>query len=648
MEIEDPPVKMEDTPAASDSTTITTTVTTETTTATTPATTTTTAPPADTMSETVAALCTKKNDNLLKVDTTCQYSTEKVLRKEIQKKRKQGLGKEIEWHADPTAPARLEDVLPGLARIGKNPSSTMAFFSFDNEKARDCAKKFLVQMKGKKSRMWEAVEGTSGDSKYFENKARENISQKRKAEANEDGSNKRRKMDSIHDFIEPLHEMPYPDQLKQKTANLTKTLQDMRWTISAAHSRERHPEPTWLPATEEACPFEGIRPSPTLSGYRNKVEFTCGFGKDQTPCVGFLFGKTYDACGWIERPYDAKIVSARAKVMAKTFENYMSETGLAPYDKMKKEGVWRALLVREGVDHLTAKAVMLVDVQVNLDIASTEFASIASAITEVFSPFLPSEGESEERPFLGSLSLSQFTVHNNMCPSDAPSKVLLGTECIEDVAMGKRFKVSPRSFFQVNSRGNDVLLTAIAEYANLNKDTILVDLCCGTGTIGLSLADKVAKVIGIDMVASAIEDSKLNAEKNGITNAEYHCGKAEDVVHKVLAAYKENPNIVAIVDPPRNGLHNKVLRFLRECGGLTRFVYVSCKQSSLVENCDTLCKAASGKLNSEPFRPVKSLGVDLFPHCDQQEMVVLFERVEKEKEEKEEKPAEKKPEEEAK
>eukprot|EP01061_Rhynchopus_euleeides_P015751 TRINITY_DN26798_c0_g1_i1.p1 TRINITY_DN26798_c0_g1~~TRINITY_DN26798_c0_g1_i1.p1 ORF type:complete len:654 (+),score=311.51 TRINITY_DN26798_c0_g1_i1:133-2094(+) len=574
----------------------------------------------------VAALSSKANDYLLKVNTHDKFSTEKVVRTTVQKKRTQGAGADVQWVKGET-PSRLEDVIPGLVRIGKNPQSTYAFFSFATDEARQCGKAMLQQIRGKKQWLWEVEEGGEHDNKYFENRARDNINEKRKLEE-QGGGGKRRRAESIHDFVEPLHHMTYEDQLKKKEKNLRNTLRDIKKHVLSVHATDRVPPPAWLPSGWEACPFEGVRPSPTVDGYRNKTEFTCGTGKDQkTPAVGFLFGKTYDACGWIESAHDVRILSQSTKKVADIFDQHLKASAQPAFDKMTKTGLWRALLVREGVVPESGTPVMLVDVQVNVGVDTEAFAAVAADMVTVFEPYTDIQKQSEQHPYIASLSLTAFTSGNNMCPSDAPSKVLLGSESIEDVALGKRFKVSPRSFFQVNSRGNDVLLQAIAEYASLNPDTVLVDLCCGTGTIGLSLADKVSKVIGIDMVQPAIEDARRNAEKNGITNAEYVCGKAEDVVDRVLGPYRDCANLIAIVDPPRGGLHNKVLRFLRGCYGLKRFVYVSCKQSSLVDNCDVLCKPRSGKLPSHPFKPVKALGVDLFPHCDQQEMVMLFERV---------------------
>lgn len=130
----------------------------------------------------------------------------------------------------------------------------------------------------------------------------------------------------------------------------------------------------------------------------------------------------------------------------------------------------------------------------------------------------------------------------------------------------------------------------------LGENTIALDVCCGTGTIGLTLAKRVKTVIGVEMVTQAVEDARYNATANGveyyfkiltyIRNAEFVAGKAEDVLNKTLETYMtdENTKVIAIVDPPRSGLHNKVIKAIRACKLIDRLIYVSCKQTSFVND----------------------------------------------------------------
>lgn len=285
-------------------------------------------------------------------------------------------------------------------------------------------------------------------------------------------------------------------------------------------------------------------------------------------------------------------------------------------------------------------------------------------------------------------------------------------------------------FFQINTLAAEKLYSLAGDWARLGPDTLLFDVCCGTGTIGLTLANRVGMVVGIEMNASAVSDAQRNAEINGIENCKFVCAKAEDVMGSLLKEYLDTPqqqdedpnssandekqneeadndtisvdnesdpqkclegesteadhshvsnkstedeqnngrsstvdgcstmgqrfkNIVAIVDPPRSGLHPIVIKALRTHPRLRRLVYISCNPETLVANAIELCTPSAEKTEkrsnrgqgwrnmsnaglarqrlksmpkSEPFRPVKAMAVDLFPHTPHCELVMLLER----------------------
>ena len=157
-------------------------------------------------------------------------------------------------------------------------------------------------------------------------------------------------------------------------------------------------------------------------------------------------------------------------------------------------------------------------------------------------------------------------------------------------------------------------------------------MCCGTGTIGISLAGRVKHVVGIDNVASAIEDAKANAALNGVTNATWVCGDAQSVIRGVLEEHADRyDEIVAVCDPPRAGLHKSVLRALRGCGKIRRIVYVACNPASLANDVAALCKpiwqpSSATNALAHAFRPVKAAAFDLFPHTPHVESVCCLER----------------------
>ncbi len=173
------------------------------------------------------------------------------------------------------------------------------------------------------------------------------------------------------------------------------------------------------------------------------------------------------------------------------------------------------------------------------------------------------------------------------------TNVVLGKECkaifgdgyIEDILCGVRIKLSPLSFYQVNRAGAELLYKKAAEYAAPTGEEDILDLYCGTGTIGLSMADKVNSLIGVEIIPEAIEDAKVNADINNIKNARFICGDAEVAAEK-LKEEGIRPQTV-ILDPPRKGCSQELLRTVSEISP-EKIVYVSCDPATLARDCKRL------------------------------------------------------------
>ncbi|KAF2977377.1 hypothetical protein EK904_006284, partial [Melospiza melodia maxima] len=180
---------------------------------------------------------------------------------------------------------------------------------------------------------------------------------------------------------------------------------------------------------------------------------------------------------------------------------------------------------------------------------------------------------------------------------------------------------------QVNTQAAEVLYTAIGEWAQLSQESTVLDICCGTGTIGISLAKRVKKVIGIELCQEAVQDAKANAQINELSNIEFYCGKAEDIVPSLMNVLAPQ-NLITIVDPPRAGLHSKVILALRRAEHLKKLIYVSCNPRAAMNNFVDLCRAPSNRVKGASFRPVRAMAVDLFPQTRHCELLIFFERVE--------------------
>ncbi|XP_053931780.1 tRNA (uracil-5-)-methyltransferase homolog B isoform X2 [Cuculus canorus] len=211
----------------------------------------------------------------------------------------------------------------------------------------------------------------------------------------------------------------------------------------------------------------------------------------------------------------------------------------------------------------------------------------------------------------------------------SPFQLLHGEPHIFEEVLGLKFRISPDAFFQVNTGGAEVLYQAVRELSQAGGDTVLLDICCGTGTIGLSLAHQVSKIIGIEVVEKAVEDARWNAAFNGISNCEFHSGKAEAVLPQLLSSWEDSQALVAVVNPSRAGLHYRVVRAIRNCKSIRRLLYISCKpEGEAMRNFLELCCPPNPgkKLAGEPFAPTLAIPFDMFPHTLHCEMVLLFTR----------------------
>ena len=193
---------------------------------------------------------------------------------------------------------------------------------------------------------------------------------------------------------------------------------------------------------------------------------------------------------------------------------------------------------------------------------------------------------------------------------------LLGDGCITDILCGVKVRISPLSFYQVNRAQAEKLYKKAAEYAVDKKIKLLLDLYCGAGTIGLSMADKAEELIGIETVAPAIEDAKKNAAANGIENARFICADAGEAAEKLLGEGKR-PEVI-ILDPPRKDCSEQTVRAAAKMAP-DRIVYVSCDPATLARDC-----AAFKELG---YEVEEATPIDLFPRTAHVETVVLLSKL---------------------
>jgi 23S rRNA (uracil1939-C5)-methyltransferase len=173
------------------------------------------------------------------------------------------------------------------------------------------------------------------------------------------------------------------------------------------------------------------------------------------------------------------------------------------------------------------------------------------------------------------------------------------------------FKIGPKSFFQTNSRQGELLYKVTRDYAALTGEEVLYDLYCGTGSIGIFCSEGVKKLVGVEVISEAIDDARVNAEINGVKNSGFHAGDVVDVCNDVFFDQHGRPDVV-VTDPPRAGMHEKLVRKLLDISAPT-LVYVSCNPAT---------QARDLQLLDEKYRVEKIQPVDMFPHTHHIENVV--------------------------
>ena len=393
--------------------------------------------------------------------------------------------------------------------------------------------------------------------------------------------------------------MEYDVQLEKKEKDSLNTLRDMYDRTREAYERCSVPIPEAFEEKEVSdaklkgvsLNWEGILRSPQTEGYRNNCEFTCGYNSNGSPCVGFRQGLFSLGIFNVESPQEVRIVSDNMKRAVKVFQSFIeaNHETYKCYEQKTNQGLWRLMKVREN-----RQGEMLLIVQVDpTNISAEDLKNLSDKMVEHFKSFDISTNSSDLAINVKGVFLQHHSGVSNAAPSDAQLDLLYGSDHIMEEVLGLKFKISPMSFFQVNTKGVEVLYSKVREWTlesldkDSNKERVLLDVCSGTGTIGSTMSKNVSRVIGIEMVESSVKDAINNAKLNNIENITFICGKAEDTITTNMEQYKLNsPEVecIAVVDPPRSGLHNKVLKSILRSPTIERLIYVSCNPKTLVDN----------------------------------------------------------------
>jgi 23S rRNA (uracil1939-C5)-methyltransferase len=325
----------------------------------------------------------------------------------------------------------------------------------------------------------------------------------------------------------------------------------------------------------EGYAIEEIVPAAEQWRYRNKLEYS--FGEDEELTLGFHARGRWDLTVDVD---DCHLASEAGNEARNAVREWARAESIPAFDARARRGVLRNLAVREG--RRTGQ------VQTRLVTAKARFP----------------------RPPVDLHTM----VEDDAGGTDGPTGVL-GSERLREELCGLKLEMSHGAFFQTNTEMAEHLYAVAAEYAGLSGKERVFDLFCGIGTIGLTMAAGAGEVWGLEIVPEAIADAERNARANKIENAHFMAGNARTGV-RPLVEKAGKPDVV-IVDPPRAGLSQKIVRRVLECEA-QKIVYVSCNPTTLAPNAVQLTEAG--------YKLARVRPVDMFPQTPHIECVALFEK----------------------
>lgn len=368
--------------------------------------------------------------------------------------------------------------------------------------------------------------------------------------------------------------------------------------------------------------------------YRNKAQFPVGYDRDGNIVTGFYASRSHN----IIPVGDCKLGVPQNKEILDIIKEWMNECGITPYDENTHKGLVRHVLIRYG---FTSKQIMVCLV-INGDSleAKRRAGNAADILCERLSKI---DGMTSISYNINKENTNVILGKKTVCiwgrPYIEDTIHLLSYPDFTPQGTGITYQISPQSFYQVNPKQTEKLYSTALAFAGLTGNENVWDLYCGIGTISLFLSQKAKQVYGVEIVPQAIEDAKNNAKLNGITNAQFFVGKAEEVLPQFYADAKKNitkgieaikPEVpaekdtdeadmlrpdVIVVDPPRKGCDEKCLDTMLAMSP-ERIVYVSCDSATLARDLKILCE--------EKYELIKWQAFDQFSHTGHVETVVLL------------------------
>ena len=336
-------------------------------------------------------------------------------------------------------------------------------------------------------------------------------------------------------------------------------------------------------------PITALQPQ----NYRNKCQYPVAKNKDEEIIIGFYSEHSHRV---VDCPQCALQPEEFSKVV-KVFKEFLKENNISIYSEETGKGLVRHLYIRKAA--VTGE--IMVSVVINgdkLPLSEKLIESLKALLKDSFCSFQININKKKTNVILGDKNIT-----------------LYGNDYITDVLCGVKIRISPLSFYQVNHDVAELLYKKAAEYLKPQGKTVL-DLYCGAGTIGLSLAKKAKSIIGVEIIPEAVEDAKFNAKQNDIKNCEFICADAKKAA-EMLKIRGIKP-VAVIVEPPRKGCEESLIDIICNDFAPERVVYVSCDSATLARDCKIF--------ESKGYIAQKCATFDMFPRTSHVESVVCLTR----------------------
>ncbi len=346
-----------------------------------------------------------------------------------------------------------------------------------------------------------------------------------------------------------------------------------------------------------------IAPAPGIVHYRNKLEFTFSNKRFLLPveitgdavvlqqaALGFHVPRIFDKVLDI---YECHLMDDVNNIIRNSIRDFALANQFSFYDIREHTGWLRNIIIRN-----CSTGELMVNVCMNYD-QETDRVKLLDYLLEV----------------VPAITTLLYTINPKWNDSihDLQPQVYYGSGFVTETLEDFSFRISPKSFFQTNTKQAEKLYGIARDFAGLTGTEIVYDLYCGTGSIGIFLSKQAKKIIGVELIAEAIEDAKINAALNNITHAQFFTGDVIKICDEDFFAGHGRPDVI-ITDPPRAGMHEKLINKLLEIAA-PKIVYVSC---------NTATQARDIALLSEKYQVQRVQPVDMFPHTHHIECVALL------------------------